>query len=226
LAKVQELRSALEQIGKERDRLISELSRASIQLDKARGQYATDKKLFEDESAKEESLTLLRKESHLITSAASVLDQIKSHLIDDLRLELSAEATRIFKSFTWKTDFFKEVRVGEDYLLELFDEFGRDMRDVMSAGETQLLSLAFILAMTAISDIEAPLVIDTPLARLDKTVRSNLVNALPGLTRQLVLLVTDSEMDAGVRSNIDAFVGADFKLSFVNGESSVIPGSW
>lgn len=89
-----------------------------------------------------------------------------------------------------------------------------------SPGETQLLSLSFMLAMTAISDVEAPLVIDTPLARLDKRVRSNLLQSLPGLTRQLVLLVTDSEMDSSLRPIIDSSVGDDYLITFENGEST------
>lgn len=208
------------EIGKHR----TSLGGLEVQIESARAAVERLEKEFHAESQRQQGLKTLTREAAIASRAGNEIAAIRERLIGELRTDLSSEATRIFKAFTWKTDFFERVEVGEDYLLQLFDVNGRDMRGVMSMGETQLLSLAFILAMTAISDHQAPLVIDTPLARLDRNVRLNLAAALPDLTSQLVLFVTDTEMTPEVRSSLADRVGAEYRLSFSDGISQIVDG--
>jgi len=64
-----------------------------------------------------------------------------------------------------------------------------------SAGEKQIISSAFIWAMTKASDLELPVVIDTPLGRLDSHHRNNLITHFyRKLSRQVVILSTDTEI--------------------------------
>jgi DNA sulfur modification protein DndD len=220
---LQQRRKALES---ERDSHQFDLVRVGNQLEQNNDAFERMEREFREESARQKGLAVLAGRARLASDAEKEFESIRERLVSDLKGELSEEATRIFKSFTWKDDFFKRIEVGEHYLLKLFDVGGHNLRSVMSMGETQLLSLAFILSMTEISDHVAPLVIDTPLARLDRTVRINLVRALPNLTRQLVLLCTDSEMSLEVKSEIAPRVGKEYLLTFEDGISTIQEGAF
>jgi DNA sulfur modification protein DndD len=65
-----------------------------------------------------------------------------------------------------------------------------------SAGQRQVRILAFYEALRRLAKLVPPLVVDTPLGRLDKTVRSNVLDQLYLTGHQSVILSTDSEIDA------------------------------
>jgi DNA sulfur modification protein DndD len=90
-------------------------------------------------------------------------------------------------------------------------------------GETQVSSLAFMLAMTRLGGQQAPLVIDTPLGRLDESVRLNAAHWLPQLTAQLVLLVTDSEYSDEVERELSGRVGASMVLRPGPSGTTIVP---
>jgi DNA sulfur modification protein DndD len=64
-----------------------------------------------------------------------------------------------------------------------------------SAGEMQMISSALIWALTKASDLQLPMVIDTPLGRLDSYHRNHLINHYyKELSEQVIILSTDTEI--------------------------------
>lgn len=64
-----------------------------------------------------------------------------------------------------------------------------------SAGQRQVRLLAFYEALRRLAKLVPPLVVDTPLARLDKEVRANVLDQLYLNGHQSVILTTNSEVD-------------------------------
>jgi DNA sulfur modification protein DndD len=64
-----------------------------------------------------------------------------------------------------------------------------------SAGQRQVRMLAFYEALRRLAQLVPPLVVDTPLARLDKEVRANVLDRLYLSGHQSLILSTDSEID-------------------------------
>jgi DNA sulfur modification protein DndD len=64
-----------------------------------------------------------------------------------------------------------------------------------SAGQRQVRMLAFYEALRQLARMVPPLVVDTPLARLDKQVRMSVLERLYLSGHQSVILTTDSEID-------------------------------
>jgi DNA sulfur modification protein DndD len=64
-----------------------------------------------------------------------------------------------------------------------------------SAGQRQVRMLAFYEALRRLAKLVPPLVVDTPLARLDKEVRANVLDQLYLSGHQSVILTTNSEVD-------------------------------
>ena len=71
----------------------------------------------------------------------------------------------------------------------------RIKKELLSAGEKQLLVIAILWGLGICSDKRLPVVIDTPLGRLDSYHREMLVkNYFPKASRQMIILSTDQEI--------------------------------
>ena len=204
-----------------RERMIISRQTEELHADRARAERDADVgakklRLLEDrlkgETAKQAGQESLRLTWILARDCADDLQRAKGLLEERLRESLGIEATAILKNLASdeKKYFFSEIRVDSGFLLRVLDNEGRDVRSQLSMGETQVSSLAFMLAMTRLGGQQAPLAIDTPLGRLDESVRLNAAMWLPKLTPQLVLLVTDSEYTAEVAERLSSRVGSRF----------------
>ena len=69
-------------------------------------------------------------------------------------------------------------------------------KDMLSEGEKQMFATAVLWALAKTSGRPLPFMIDTPLARLDMSHRSNIVEKfLPSASHQVLVFSTDSEID-------------------------------
>lgn len=84
-------------------------------------------------------------------------------------------------------------------------------RDLNGASR-RALTLAFILALTKISEVEAPNVIDTPLGMTSGFVKRSILRTAVRESAQLVLFLTHDEI-AGCEEIIDAAAGVVFTLT-------------
>ena len=67
---------------------------------------------------------------------------------------------------------------------------------MMSSGERQILALSILWTLSILADKDMPLLIDTPLARLDSKHRENLLKEyFPHSSHQVLIFSTDEEID-------------------------------
>ncbi len=150
----------------------------------------------------------------LASKASEAVDKMCDTFASDMRHHIQEEAMQIFKALVWKDSQFRNVHISDDYSLEVFDRWGLPARRELSAGERQVLSLAFITGMARVTGEEAPLVMDTPFGRLSSSHRENIAQHIPGITKQLILLVTDEELHSQARRKLEARIGAEYELVF------------
>ena len=94
-----------------------------------------------------------------------------------------------------------------------------------SGGENQLLSLAFISALTNFSKKRrgasggkwvagtvAPLILDSPFGQLDPTYRESTATFIPKMADQVIMLVSGTQGDPTVLNAIDSRIGAEYVL--------------
>jgi DNA sulfur modification protein DndD len=74
------------------------------------------------------------------------------------------------------------------------------------------LTLAFILALTKVSEVEAPNVIDTPLGMMSGYVKRSVLRTAIRESSQLVLFLTHSEI-AGCEEILDEHAGVVYTLT-------------
>jgi DNA sulfur modification protein DndD len=157
---------------------------------------------------------LLSRKVSLAQHAADVIERVYGVFAEQKRLEVERETREIFHSLAWKGEHFQDVRLTEDYQLQVIDRYGMQARPELSAGERQVLSLSFITAMAKVAQNEAPLVMDTPFGRLSSAHREAITSRLPILAPQLVLFVTDEELRDTALDNLRPRIGAEYRLNF------------
>jgi len=148
-----------------------------------------------------------------VTATLSTLrvEATRRHLgrISDLVLEALGELVRKEKLVT-------AVSIDpETYTVELSGPDGRALApSELSAGERQLLAVALLWGLARSTGQPLPVVIDTPLGRLDASHREHLLERyfFPRASHQVILLSTDTEVDADALSRLVPFIGHAYRL--------------
>lgn len=110
---------------------------------------------------------------------------------------IKEEFSYMLKKLFRKQDEFADIVFDiETYTIKLFNDRGMETSiDDRSAGEMQIISSALIWALTKASDLCLPVVIDTPLSRLDSFHRNHLIKYFyKELSDQVIILSTDTEV--------------------------------
>ena len=176
------------------------------ELDYDRQQYqdrqidsAIDKAKRELKNYSEENISIGNDE-HIVDSVAKVqqtLDRFREKLTLKKLNKLEMEVTECFRYLLHKTNLVHKVIVDRDrFRISLYDRDGQPFpKQRLSAGEKQLLAIAFLWGLARISGRSLPIAIDTPLGRLDSSHRHNLVERyFPTASHQVILLSTDTEI--------------------------------
>ncbi|MBW4684398.1 MAG: DNA sulfur modification protein DndD [Komarekiella atlantica HA4396-MV6] len=137
---------------------------------------------------------------HIITSAAKVQETLKIFR-EKLTLrklnKLEEEVKNCFLYLLHKSDLVHRIAIDTNtFSLSLYDFNGKPVpKHRLSAGEKQLLAIAFLWGLAKVSGRRLPVAIDTPLGRLDSSHRNNLVERyFPSASHQVILLSTDTEI--------------------------------
>lgn len=85
----------------------------------------------------------------------------------------------------------------------------------LSAGEKQLMVVSLLWALAICSKKKLPVIIDTPLSRLDSIHRQALIKIyFPNASDQTIILSTDSEIDAKYYGMMKESIGDEFTLKY------------
>ncbi|ELR97880.1 DNA sulfur modification protein DndD [Gloeocapsa sp. PCC 73106] len=137
---------------------------------------------------------------HIIQSAAKVkqtLQLFRDHLTLKKLNKLEEEVTECFRYLLHKSDLVHRIAIdSNNFALSLYDFQGKVVpKHRLSAGEKQLLAIAFLWGLARVSGRNLPIAIDTPLGRLDSSHRQNLLERyFPTASHQVILLSTDTEI--------------------------------
>lgn len=151
-------------------------------------------------------------------------DRVRSTL-QDLRLAASRRHLGRISEFILdalgrllrKEDLITKVDVDpESHVVELTGRDGLPLSaDELSAGERQLLAVALLWGLAKAAGQPLPVMIDTPLGRLDGSHREHLLERyFPYASHQVILLSTDTEIDQQAYERIRDNVGRSYRLIF------------
>ena len=201
---IDEIKSLVEQRDsylQQKEEIIGNLRIAEDRKENSERQIKEWESELRKELKKEEKLKKLITKIEIVEKCIEVLKEVKNEILEEVRSTVEEFTFQYFEELIWKKKKFKEVKINENYIVSVFDRFENNIIGVMSAGEKEILALSFMAALRRISGFEAPIIIDTPLARISKEHRTNIASALPQYLQdtQIILLFTDEEFTEEVK---------------------------
>lgn len=130
---------------------------------------------------------------------------------------LSNTITECYKKLANKKNLIKRIEMDPESLnVRYISEDDKEVsRDSLSAGEQQLMVISILWALAICSKKKLPVIIDTPLSRLDSLHRTALIKTyFPNAGEQTIILSTDSEIDSKYYNLMKANVGDEFTLIY------------
>jgi len=131
--------------------------------------------------------------------------------------DVEKEFIHSFKRLARKEDISINAKIEpENFAVKLYDNFGIEIpKDNLSAGEKQIYAISILEALAKTSGRKLPIIIDTPLGRLDSKHREKLVeNYFPIASHQVIILSTDTEIDKNFHSSLSEHISHTIKLDY------------
>lgn len=124
-----------------------------------------------------------------------ILDEVIPALFPLKVKALGKAMTDVYKQLAHKNQVDK-IEIGNDGTAKILSTNGKEITFDRSAGENQIFATALIAGLAKVSGVKAPMVVDTPLGRLDSKHRDNILKFWTAdKTRQVILLSQDEEID-------------------------------
>ncbi|MCK6517500.1 DNA sulfur modification protein DndD [Myxococcota bacterium] len=218
------LSAALERARIELERLDGEL----LRLGQERGRASRDLELALAERARREDA---RSRAGLAQRAADFTEALLSQAAGRRRDRVNTLINERFASLFSSSAQIGRLIIDDDMRLRLYTPDGRVVEPYnVSAGMRQLIAVSLLWALQGVSSRKMPVVMDTPVARLDREHQERvLFNYLPHASKQVILLPTDAELDDARLDRLAPHISHGYTLINQSGEATqprdlVIPG--
>lgn len=145
------------------------------------------------------------------------MEKFKERLTEKRVHDLSEMILECFTSMVGKTSMIHHIQIDPKTLdIKLIDFKDKELlKSQLSAGEKQLFAVSIIWGLAKCSGYEMPVVIDTPLGRLDSHHRQNFVEGyLPYASKQVVVLSTDEEINGRYLDLVMPYVNKTYTLVY------------
>jgi DNA sulfur modification protein DndD len=207
---ISKLRESAVAVRRERDNLKEQLGAIQFQRDDLARQLQQAKdKLIKAQSFKQQLA--------LAERSRATLNSYQQALTRQRLLELEKALVESFNKICRKEHLLERVNINPvDFSVRLQGENGSALNMIdFSAGERELYALALIGSMRQISGHHLPVIIDTPLARLDKTHRHRFIrDYIPSVSDQVVLIATDAELDEQLLAVAEPYLARVYRISY------------
>jgi DNA sulfur modification protein DndD len=147
----------------------------------------------------------------------SILDEYKVRLQKKKIGVLAATMTICYKKLANKKNLIDRIDMDPVTLDFVYLNADGNMvpKESLSAGEKQLMVISLLWALAICSKKKLPVIIDTPLSRLDSNHRVSLITTyFPQASDQTIILSTDSEIDQHYYKIMKDNVGDKFTLVY------------
>jgi DNA sulfur modification protein DndD len=156
--------------------------------------------------------TPLEIESAFYRYVEELLDETIDAYREEVRYRVEEDATSMFLRLIRDPEGYKGLEISSDYQIGLLSKAG-ELRPTSQGGK-QLLALSLIGALKRSAVRGGPVVLDSPLGRLDLEHRENVLKEwIPSLGTQVVLLIQDGELTKdGARQVLGNKVGRSYEI--------------
>jgi DNA sulfur modification protein DndD len=155
--------------------------------------------------------------------AKNALTKFAKSVAVDKIIQIESEFTQSFQNLARKDDININAKIDpHTFSVKLLNTFGHEiLKENLSAGERQIYAIAMLDALAKTSGRKLPIIIDTPLGRLDSIHRKKLVeNYFPNASHQVIILSTDTEIGEAYLSTLQEHISHSIMLNYSGKEGS------
>ncbi len=169
------------------------------------------------------------KEAKFIRSVSKAVNDVREKLRKASRQRLETLINERFKNLVHDHDLVDRIELDDLYTLYFLDIQGERLgRASLSSGLKQLAATALLWAMKdAAADRSMPVIIDTPLGRIDRQNQERLLlHYYTEISDQVIILPTNSEIDRSKRALLESHIAAEYSIRNERGDrASIEPGA-
>jgi len=157
-----------------------------------------------------------------VSDVQSVLSAYTTKLTETKILTLGNTIVEGFNQLSRKRNRIKRVEIHpRTFAVTLYDTHNRPLaKEELSAGEKQIYTTALLWGLAKTSGKALPMILDTPLGRLDSDHRRLLIERyFPYVSHQVVLISTDTEVDEHLHALLDPHIAHTFHLAYQQPEA-------
>jgi len=202
---------------------VENLEKENIKIEENKVSKTTLIEKIKEEILKlEEMIVYLEEDNKKINLASKIQKIIKEYNASMISLEIDNLETFISKMYNQlanKNDMVKEIKIEKNTLkTNLYDYSGNLFeKEYISAGEKEIYALSVLWGLSKISNKKLPIIIDSPLAKLDSThVRNIISEFFPNAAEQVIILLHDREIDKDGYSKLKPYINKEYTLSLSN----------
>lgn len=202
LKRIQDRMTALDDEWRTDDRRLVALD---SQISSQRAEYERERRKLDESSPARAIIDRSERVRKVIEAVIPALFPLKVR-------ELAINMTAVYKQLAHK-DQVAKIEIKDDGTTVIRGKSGKPLTFDRSAGENQIFATALIAALARVSGVKAPLVVDTPLGRLDSKHRQNILRYWTGeKNRQVILLSQDEEIDGAFLNRIRDHISKTYLL--------------
>lgn len=210
------LKNELQQVQDRLDKLSDDTRADDRKVHALEAQVSAQKAEYERERKKLDDSSPVRAHIEKSERVRKVLDTVIPALFPLKVKELAAAMTSVYKQLAHK-DQVSRIEIKDDGSTIVLGKSGREITFDRSAGENQIFATALIAGLAKVSGVKAPMVVDTPLGRLDSRHRENILKFwTDDKSRQVILLSQDEEIDQSFFKQIVEHVSKTYLLEHVD----------
>lgn len=170
----------------------------------------------------EESM-ILKKKIKALETMSRLWDIVSDKYAQETRVVIEEKATETFKSLTNNPDGYEKLELNSGFGLKIIDSDGYVI-PAPSPGAQQVVAISLIDALRQTSDIDFPIIFDTPGASIDKEHRDNIIKHFwSKRDTQFIILASSGEFRPDeVEKDNKELLAKTWQLDFNSGVNSTI----
>ena len=224
LSEYRDITDQLERVEDDIDRINQEIGQQKRRLAEAQTMLQRKSKELMTLERANERVTAESQDAKYISRLARCLNDLREELRRTLRERVTVLINEKFQILVHDHHLVQTIDLDDTYTLTFRDGIGRPIgRSSLSSGIKQLAATALLWAMKEVPEHEVPVIIDTPLGRIDRENQEHmLINYYPSLADQVIVLPTNAEIDERKYELIRHRVAKEYVIRNETGDGATV----
>ena len=137
-------------------------------------------------------------------------------LVSSSKRNVEEMTSEVFLELTNAPSLYAGIEITDNYEIRVKTKGGavRNVwEQIPSSGQSQIIAMSFISALNRFTAREAPVIIDTPIGRLDPIHKQKIIEYFHNIASQVIILYQPNEMNDEDIKHINRFISSEYEFT-------------